>query len=551
MPQTPAPDRRSTAVLLGVLLAALLLLRNPESLLHPQFWAEDGTVFFQDAFNSGFFKTLLRPVSGYLVAFARLVAGLSLLFPMEQAPLVFNLAAFFVQLAPALYLASPRMSRFLPSFAARVIAAVLYISLPASHETHVNLTNSQWYLALTAVCILVARQPASVRVQRLETAFVALFSLSGPFSVLLLPFVAPRIFRTIRGAAPDRDLTLALGIAVGALVQIGFALTSARVGAASPQWGRLTLPEVMTVVSMHTFFTSVFGVDGLSRFHRSLPPIAYALGLLANALLLFVALRDRVRPLLILFHLAVLSIALSFAFPLNDPRIWLEPGAGPRYFLFARAFILFTLLHLALRTSRGRLAGALGLGVACAVGIPADFFHPGQPDVRWADQAAVFRTLPAGSDFYVPVVPLYHGGMVLHKTSPRRETTPLARLRPIASATAYAAAIGRPRTLVLTRVPNDSLLRVDGWAVDQAARRPAGGVYVRIDDKLFPAVYGLPATISVEGRAYEACGFSRVIPIAEIGPGPHEMSIIVITGDGTGYYEPAETQPFSVSQFFP
>ena len=153
-----APSR-STRLLLGALLAALLLLRSPGSLLHPQFWAEDGTLFFQEAFNHGFWPTILQPASGYLHSFPRLVAGFSLLFPMEQAPLVFNLAAFVVQLMPALYLLSPRMARIIPSFPARAAAALLYIALPASYETHVNLTNSHWHLALTALCILVARRP--------------------------------------------------------------------------------------------------------------------------------------------------------------------------------------------------------------------------------------------------------------------------------------------------------------------------------------------------------------------------------------------------------
>ena len=112
---TTTPSR-STRLLLGALLAALLLLRSPGSLLHPQFWAEDGTLFFQEAFNHGFLATVLQPASGYLHSFPRLVAGLSLLFPMEQAPLIFNLAAFAVQLAPALYLLSPRMARNIPSF---------------------------------------------------------------------------------------------------------------------------------------------------------------------------------------------------------------------------------------------------------------------------------------------------------------------------------------------------------------------------------------------------------------------------------------------------
>ena len=149
--------------------------RSPGSLLHPQFWAEDGTLFFQEAFNHGFLATILQPASGYLHSFPRLVAGFSLLVPMEQAPLVFNLAAFVVQLIPALYLLSPRMARIIPSFSARALAALLYVALPASCETHVNLTNSHWHLALTAVCILSATPAADPRTRALETSWWLFF----------------------------------------------------------------------------------------------------------------------------------------------------------------------------------------------------------------------------------------------------------------------------------------------------------------------------------------------------------------------------------------
>ena len=147
--------------------------------------------------------TVVRPVSGYLHLLPRLVAGFSLLFPMERAPLVFNLAAFAVQLAPALYLLSPRMARVIPSFPGRVVAALLYIALPASSETHVNLTNTHWYLALTAVCILVAA-PAGGRhgPGPRDVRCWLLFSLTGPFSILFLPLVAPRLVGALGAPRP-------------------------------------------------------------------------------------------------------------------------------------------------------------------------------------------------------------------------------------------------------------------------------------------------------------------------------------------------------------
>jgi hypothetical protein len=541
----------STQLLLGALLAALLLLRLPGSLLHPQFWAEDGGLFFQEAFNRGFLKTILQPSTGYLHTFPRLVAGLSLLFPMEQAPLVFNLAAFAVQLIPALYLLSPRMSRLIPAYFARVAAALLYVAIPASYETHVNLTNSHWHLALIAVCILVAQPATDARVRALETATAVLFSLTGPFSVLFLPLVAPRLLAAVKGAQPLRSQAVPGVIAAGALIQLGFAITSARIGAAVAQSGPLSPRELMTVVSMHTFFNAVFGINGFARFSVALPPFAYGLGLAALAFLLVVAARDRVKPLLILFYLAALSIALSLLFPLNDLRIWLHPQAGPRYFLFACIFILFAILHLAFAARSFRWVGYVLLAAVVAVGIPADFFHPGQPDVRWADHTAVFASLPAGSDFYIPVVPLYHSGLTLHKASPRRGPPPLSRLRPVQSQTPAAVTVSRPERVFLVQLANDRFLSVAGWAIDGAAREAAGGVFVRIDEKLFPAVYGLQAQIDVDGRTYTGCGFTRLIPIAEIGPGAHQLSLVVITRDGRGYYQPTPPRAFTTSQFFP
>lgn len=541
----------STCLLLGALLALLHFLRSPQSLLHPQFWAEDGTLYFQQAHNQGFLSTLLKPASGYLHAFPRLVAGLALLLPMERAPLVFNLSAFLLQLIPGLYLLSPRMSHLIPSRAARVAAALLYIALPASYETHVNLTNSHWYLTLTAVCILSATPALKAPVRMLESLLLVLFSLTGPFSVLFLPLVAPRLLRALRGAPTDRGLFQVVVIAAGALVQTGFALTSARIAHAVPLWGNLTLQELLTAVSMHTFFNAIFGINGCAKIYRTLPATAYGLGLLALGFLVFVALRDRVAPLLTLLYLSALSIVLSFVFPLNDPRLWLHPQAGPRYFLFACLFIHISLLHLALAARSLRSIGVVLLAFAALVGIPADFRHPRQPDVRWADHIAVFQSLPDGSDFTIPVAPLYHAGMVLRKATSERGPSPLSGLRPIESATPAALAVGRPRKVLLNDLLNDRFLSVSGWALDGATGKAAGGVYVLLDDRLFPAPYGLPADLGGAERSCADCGFSRLIPVTEIGPGSHRVSIVVLSRDGKAYYRPTEPRAFAMNQFFP
>lgn len=48
----------------------ILFLRRPEALLNAQFWAEDGVIWFSQAFNQGFFPTLIlatrRVFSNYI-----------------------------------------------------------------------------------------------------------------------------------------------------------------------------------------------------------------------------------------------------------------------------------------------------------------------------------------------------------------------------------------------------------------------------------------------------------------------------------------------------
>jgi hypothetical protein len=545
----PSP---STHLLFGILLAALLLLRQPASLLRPQFWAEDGTLFFQDAFNHGFWSTILQPAAGYLHTFPRLVAGVSLLFPMEQAPLVFSLAAFVVQLAPALYLLSPRMSGVIPAFWARAAAALLYVAVPASSETYANLTNAHWHLALIVVCLLVARPAEGAAARGFEALTVALFAVTGPFSILFLPLVAPRLFRARAGAPRERGLTPAILIVVGAAIQALIALTSARVGAGAARFELLSPGELMTAVSTHAFFNATLGIRGLVKLHGFLPPAAYGLGLLGLLLLAFVTVRDRVGPLLVLLYLAALSIALCFAFPLTDPRLLLDPNFGSRYFLFAALFVLFSLLRLALSGPPLRGVGLALLAVAVAVGIPGDFFHSRKPDTLWAENAAVFASLPAGADFSIPVLPLFHPPLVLHKKTPPGGPSPLARFRAVPSRTPASFILTRPERVTLNESANTRHLLVAGWATDGTVSRPAGGVFVEVDGRLFPAAYGLQTSTGLGGDACRDCGFSRLIPISEIGPGPgHTVSIIVLTANRVGQYQPLPRLPFTLSQFFP
>jgi hypothetical protein len=82
---------------------------------------------------------------------------------------------------------------------------------------------------------------------------------------------------------------------------------------------------------------------------------------------------------------------------------------------------------------------------------------------------------------------------------------------------------------------------VGGFALDANNQSTAGGVYVDIDGKLFPAFYGTDrqdVADSLGVPSYRYSGFERAIPVSEIATGTHELSIVVLTADRKGYYRP-------------
>ena len=67
-PQEGSPHAESGVVvnsLLFVVYAALVLMRSPEIAVHGRFWAEEGTIYFARALESGFWKALFAPHPGY------------------------------------------------------------------------------------------------------------------------------------------------------------------------------------------------------------------------------------------------------------------------------------------------------------------------------------------------------------------------------------------------------------------------------------------------------------------------------------------------------
>ncbi len=101
----------------------------------------------------------------------------------------------------------------------------------------------------------------------------------------------------------------------------------------------------------------------------------------------------------------------------------------------------------------------------------------------------------------------------------------------------------------------ESFVEVTGWAVDDEAEDVAGGVYVDIDGKLYPAFYGTDKEGSDTKAladyfgipSYRYAVFERAVPVSEIGTGTHKLSIVVLSNDRERYYRPAQEVAFELT----
>ncbi len=171
----------------------LIVIRKPDLLVHPRFWAEEGEVYFQFAYLHSFFETITQPQLGYYSFISNLSAYLATLVPLKSAPLVTTLIALFFQLIPIIIVINGR-SIYWNTLIKKVIICVLIITV-AESELWLNSINAQFHLVLATFLILI--EPIHLynikhRFWLLVILIVALFT--GPVACFLAPAFVLKAF---------------------------------------------------------------------------------------------------------------------------------------------------------------------------------------------------------------------------------------------------------------------------------------------------------------------------------------------------------------------
>ncbi len=131
---------------------ALLWARAPERLLAPQFYAEDGWVFFADAFNLPTWQALTAPYNGYDHLFPRLLAELSQWLPLRVAPLAFSLSALIITAICLTWFLLPPYRVLIRHDALRLAVVLLLLTSP-NLEGVMSIAYLQWFLAIWALLV--------------------------------------------------------------------------------------------------------------------------------------------------------------------------------------------------------------------------------------------------------------------------------------------------------------------------------------------------------------------------------------------------------------
>jgi len=384
----------------------IIVSRRPDALFHPQFWAEDGAVFYANAYNLGAIRSLFLPYAGYLHMFPRLIAALAQLFPLLWAPLIFNLSAMVVQILPVNLIISSRFSELIPSFPVRLFLAFLYLSRPSSYEIHANLTNTQWHFALISAMVLLA-MPSPFPVWKFfDVGIILLAGLTGPFSVMLFPIALLRWW-----LCPGKlRMPVILVFGIASLIQ-GLAIflsVGNQRGAAS--FIGLTPEILVRTIGGQIFLSPLIGQRGCENliiyFPRWYTGISVLAVLIGVYLMLYALLNAPLElRLFIIFSGMIFTAALVSPLTSNWQDLW-QPWVGGRYWFVPRLAFVTTLLWLLPLQSplHLRLIAILAFSIML-IGITWDWQYTPFGNFQFEYYVNKFENLSSGSKIIIPINP--------------------------------------------------------------------------------------------------------------------------------------------------
>jgi len=206
-----------------VLISSILLIivRHIDFFKFPRFWAEEGKVYFLDAYTNGI-SSLLHGHQGYYSIIPNFATYFSTLVPLEYAPIVTTFIAFLVQVLP-FYLIFINKAIFFDSSLKKFIASLIVLFVAQTGPIWLNTISSQFHFIVILFIIMLDDKSKILKsTKNIYFILVFLSGMSGIPSNILTPF----FFLKYLKSKLKTNLYLFIILVFTTLIQIGFILGS-------------------------------------------------------------------------------------------------------------------------------------------------------------------------------------------------------------------------------------------------------------------------------------------------------------------------------------
>lgn len=400
----------------------VFVLRRPDIIMNPQFWAEDGSRWFQRVLDLGVIKSLFIPEAGYFQTVSKITMGIATLIPLKYAPLFSNMVALSIRAAPALFLFSKRMS-FVP-WVSRCLILLYYVLMPNLWEVHANITNSFWYLSLYLFMTIIATAPNSRWWKIHDYCLLLLSGLSSITIIFMAPCYIMKLWTQCDMRVPEgggQTFSSKLQAMLGRLLT-PYSITYFLI--CLIQGGALILTGDATRVSMSLGLADIVVSNILSSrvFLGSFLPNAwvsviwdqhflnYTITIISLVGLIFLLRRGdfRIRGLIIFAAATLLAALARPAISMTEPQLPLLRDAfcGGRYFIIPCIAWFCVVLKLSyhLPVYLRRISHVIILSAVLWMG-GKSFTIPPLIDMRFGEYVKKYEDLDKGQHITIPINP--------------------------------------------------------------------------------------------------------------------------------------------------
>ncbi len=315
----------------------LLNFKKPGTFTHPQFWAEDGAVFFQSSYNLGV-RSFFVSYNGYLHLIPRTVAWLTLLTQnYTLTPLFYNLASLIGFMLVFLYIwTRTSFDRYVKFFMSLSLAL-----LPVHNGIVLNLTDLQFYTSLLIILIFMTNQER--RYALLDNITIVFVGLTEPFSIIFLPAILVLYYlNVIRNKIQNiRKSTLIVYLLTAALQS--FTLITSDPGAA----GGGKISEKLAAFP-HVVYMQLLNLISIPRLYiTGVNYLIFSLLLVALAFWFILCYKEyklTKNATLIFLLLSSLCAMASTAYRVNATTVSFTPLNAGRYFFLSTTLFLWSFI---------------------------------------------------------------------------------------------------------------------------------------------------------------------------------------------------------------